>query len=63
MIYNRDEAEKEFIECSEVAKSEIKAFHTRRLAEFRQAMMVYVEVGPIRLDVISIKYQILLSIY
>ena len=43
-ISYRDEAEKEFLECSEVAKSEIKAFHNKRLAEFRQAMMFYVEV-------------------
>lgn len=39
----RDEAEKEFQECTEVAKSEIKAFHQRRLSEFRQSMLYYVE--------------------
>jgi len=39
----RDESEKEFINCSEVAKSEIKAFHSKRLAEFRQALTDYVE--------------------
>jgi len=39
----RDEAEKEFKECTDVARSEIKAFHQRRLAEFRQSMLYYVE--------------------
>ena len=44
LVFYRDEAEKEFLECSEVAKAEIKAFHNKRLAEFRQAMLYYVEV-------------------
>ena len=44
LTLNRDEAEKEFLDCSEVAKAEIKAFHNKRLAEFRQAMLYYVEV-------------------
>lgn len=39
----RNEAEKEFLECSEVSKTEIKAFHQRRLSEFRQALLYYVE--------------------
>jgi len=39
----REEAEKEFLGCSEVAKAEIKAFHNKRLAEFRQAIMYYAE--------------------
>ena len=39
----RNEAEKEFVECSEVAKKEIKAFHNRRLSEFRQSLLYYVE--------------------
>ena len=40
----RDEAEKEFKDCSEVAKAEIKAFHNKRLSEFREALLHYVEV-------------------
>merc|ERR1712080_497772 len=39
----RDDAEKEFIECSEVAKEEVKLFHQRRLQEFRQSVLYYVE--------------------
>jgi sorting nexin-5/6/32 len=39
----RNEAEKEFLDCSEVSKAEIKAFHQRRLSEFRQALLYYVE--------------------
>jgi len=39
----RDEAEKELIECSELAKSEIKTFHQKRLTDFRVALMHYVE--------------------
>lgn len=39
----RDEAEKEFSECSGVAKAEIKYFHGKRLAEFRQSLIAYVE--------------------
>jgi len=38
-----EEAEKEFQECSEVAKGEIKQFHQRRLHEFRQSLIFYVE--------------------
>ena len=44
-VIDRNEAEKEFVECSEVAKKEIKAFHQRRLSEFRQALLYYVEVN------------------
>ena len=33
------------MECSEVSKAEIKAFHQRRLSEFRQALLYYVEVS------------------
>ena len=44
LLSYRDEAEKEFQECTEVAKSEIKAFHQKRLSEFRQSMLYYVEV-------------------
>ena len=41
----RDEAEKEFITCSEAARAEIKAFHNKRLAGFKQALLYYVEVN------------------
>ena len=41
----RDEAEKEFITCSEAARTEIKAFHNKRLADFKQALLYYVEVN------------------
>ena len=41
----RDEAEKEFITCSEAARAEIKAFHNKRLADFKQALLYYVEVN------------------
>ena len=41
----RDEAEKEFITCSEAARKEIKAFHNKRLADFKQALLYYVEVS------------------
>lgn len=41
----RDEAEKEFLSCSETARAEIKAFHNKRLADFKQALLYYVEVS------------------
>jgi hypothetical protein len=40
----RDDAEKEFLECSELAQSEIKAFHQKRLTEFRMALLYHTEV-------------------
>jgi hypothetical protein len=40
----RDEAEKDFLECSELAQAEIKAFHQRRITEFRLALLYYTEV-------------------
>ena len=40
----RDEAEKEFLDCSKMARAEIKAFHNKRLADFKQALLYYVEV-------------------
>jgi len=39
----RDEAEREFIDCSELARTEIKNFHQKRLAEFKTALIHYVE--------------------
>lgn len=39
----RDEAEKDFMECSELAQGEIKAFHQRRITEFRLALLYYTE--------------------
>lgn len=39
----RDEAEKEFNDCTTVAKGEVKLFHQRRLQEFRQSVLYYVE--------------------
>lgn len=37
------EAELAFQECSQVARGEVKQFHQRRLQEFRQALVYYVE--------------------
>ncbi|XP_023345391.1 sorting nexin-5 [Eurytemora carolleeae] len=39
----RDEAEREFVECSELAKSEITAFHSKRIQDFKLALLHYVE--------------------
>merc|ERR1719167_1586293 len=39
----RDEAEKEFLDCSELARKEIKNFHTKRLYDFKQSLIYYVE--------------------
>jgi len=43
----RDDAEKEYLECTEVARTEIKSFHQKRLSEFRQSLLYYVE-GQLR---------------
>ena len=44
-LNSRDEADKEFQECSELAQSEIKAFHQKRITEFRLALLYHTEVG------------------
>merc|ERR1719334_380231 len=38
-----EEAHKEFLDCSQVAKAEVKQFHQRRLQELRQSLIYYVE--------------------
>lgn len=44
MTFFRDDADKEFMECSELARGEIKAFHQKRITEFRLALLYYTEV-------------------